>query len=101
MLCLRCSAVFDKEAAKSVEGFLPHPERRNRRREKAPKYGFNKRGVPYKMKPSDQGSSRTYRGTFTPSPKSPTDAWVFSRGKKTGHATPPTKWVKRVASTPH
>jgi len=46
MLCPRCSAVFDKEAAKYVEGFLPHNERRNGRREKAPKYGFNKRGVP-------------------------------------------------------
>jgi len=101
MLCPRCSAVFDKEGEKSVEGFLPHHELRNGRREKAPKYGFNKRGVPYKMKPSDQGSSRTHRGTFTSSTKSPTDAWVFSGGKKTDHTNPSTKWVKRVASKPH
>jgi len=52
MLYPRCSAVFDKEAAKSVEGFLPHTERKNGRGENRPKYGFNKRGVPYKMKPS-------------------------------------------------
>jgi len=101
MLCPRCSAVFDKEAAKFVEGFLPHTERKSRRVENRPKYGFNKRGVPYKMKPSDQGSSRTHKGTFNPPLKSPTDTWVFSGGKKTCHATPPTKWVKRMATTPH
>jgi len=28
MLCPRCSAVFDKEAAKSVEGFRPQPNRK-------------------------------------------------------------------------
>ena len=28
MLCSRCSAVFDNEAAKSVEGFLPNKERK-------------------------------------------------------------------------
>jgi len=101
MLCPRCSAVFDKEAAKFVEGFLPHTERKNGRVENRPKYGFNKRGFPYKMKPSYQGSNKTHRGTFNPSPKSPTDTWVFSGGKKTSHATPPTKWVERVATTPH
>jgi len=82
MLCPRCSAVFDKEAVKSIEGFLPHTKRKSGREENRPKYGFNKRGVPYKMKPSYQGSSRTHRGTFNPPPKSPTDVWVFSRGKK-------------------
>jgi len=101
MLCPRFSAVFNKEAPKSVEGFLPHTECKSKRVENRPKYGFNKRGVPYKTKPSDRGSSRTHRGTFNPPPKSPTDTWVFLRGKKTGHATPPTKWVKRMATTPH
>jgi hypothetical protein len=28
MLCPRCSAVFDKEAAKSVEGFRPQTKRK-------------------------------------------------------------------------
>jgi len=101
MLCPRCSAVFDKEAAKFVKGFLPHTERKSRWVGNCPKYGFNKRGVPYKMKTLDQSSGRTHRGTFNPPPKSPTDTWVFSRGKKTGHATPPTKWVERMATTPH
>jgi len=101
MLCPRCNAIFDKEAEKSVEGFLPHTEHKSRWVENRPKYGFNKRGVPYKMKPSGQSSGRTHKGTFNPPPKSPTDTWVFSGGKKTGHATPPTKWVRRMATTPH
>jgi len=101
MLCPRCSAIFNKEAAKSVEGFLPYTERKSKWVENRPKYGFNKRGVPYKMKPSDKSSCRTHKGTFNPRPKCPTDTWVFSGGKKTGHATPPTKWVKRRATTPH
>ena len=69
--------------------------------ENRPKYGFNKRGVPYKMKPSEQNPGRTHRRTFNPPPKSPTNTWVFSGGKKTGYTTPPTKWVKRVALTAH
>jgi len=49
MLCPRCSVVFDKEAATSVKRFLLHTERKNGRVENRPKYGFNNRGVPYKM----------------------------------------------------
>jgi len=30
MLCPRCSVVFDKEAAKSIEGFHPRPKRKGR-----------------------------------------------------------------------
>jgi len=96
MLCPRCSAVFDKEATKSVEEFLPHTEHKEGWVENRPKYGFNKRGVPYKMKPSEQNPGRTHRRTFNPPPKSPTDTWVFSRGNKTGYT-----WVKRMATTPH
>jgi len=77
MLFPRCSAVFDKEVAKSIEGFLPHIERKSIWVENRPKYGFNKRGVPFKMKPSDQSSGRTHRGTFNPPPKSQIDTWVF------------------------
>jgi len=101
MLCPRCSAMFDKEAAKYVEGFLPHTKRERGWFENRPKFGFNKRGVPYKMKSSKQNSGREHKNTFNPPSKIPTDTWVFSRGKKTGYSTPPTKWVKRVATTPH
>jgi len=100
MLCPRCSAIFDKEAAKSVEGFLPHKKREGGWVENRPKYGFNKRGVPYKMKSSEQNPGRNHRKTFNPPSKIPADTWVFSGGKKTGYTTPPTKWVKRIV-TPH
>jgi len=50
MLCPRCSALFDKEAVKFVEGFLPHTKNEGGWVENRPKYSFNKRGVPYKMK---------------------------------------------------
>ena len=37
MLYPRCSAIFDKEAAKFVEGFLPHTERKGGWLENRPK----------------------------------------------------------------
>ena len=46
MLCLRCSAVFDKEATKFVEGFRPQPKKKGRWTDGRPKFGFNKRGLP-------------------------------------------------------
>jgi len=99
MLCPKCSVVFDKEAAKSVEGFRPHPNRKDRWTDNHPKYGFNKRGVPYKMKSKEKGPHRNRQNTFNPPSKSPTDTWVFSSGKKYGYSAPTTKWVKRVATT--
>jgi hypothetical protein len=50
MLCPRCSTVFDKEAAKSVEGFRPQAKHKGGWVDNRPKFGFNKRGIPYKMK---------------------------------------------------
>jgi len=99
MLCPRYSAVFDKEAAKYVEGFRPQPNRKDRWVDNRPKYGFNKRGVPYKMKSAEKGPRRNHQNTFNPSFKSPTDTWVFSGGKKYGYSAPTTKWVKMVAIT--
>ena len=77
MLCPRCSAVFDKETAKSVEGFRPRSKRKRRWADNRQKFGFN------------------------PPAKSPTDTWVFSGGKKSGYSAPPTKWVKRISTTPN
>ena len=54
MLCLRCSAVFDKEDAKFVEGFRPQPKKKARWTYGCPKFGFNKRDMPYKMKPVER-----------------------------------------------
>jgi hypothetical protein len=78
MLCPRCSAVFDKEAAKSVEGFRPQAKRKGGWVDNRPKFGFNKRGIPYKMKTLEQNPCKNHRKTFNPSAKAPTDTWVFS-----------------------
>jgi len=99
MLCPRCSAVFDKKAAKFVEGFRPQPNRKDRWVDNRPKYGFNKRGVPYKMKSVEKGPHRNHKKKFNPPSKSPTDTWVFSGGKRAGYSALTTKWVKRVTTT--
>jgi hypothetical protein len=101
MLCPRCSAVFDKEGAKSVEGLRPQAKRKGGWVDNQPKFGFNKRGVPYKMKASEKNPGKSHRKTFNLSSKTPTNTWVFFGGKKSGYSAPPTKWVKRVATTSH
>jgi len=101
MLFPRCSAVFDKEAAKSVEGFRPRSKRKGRWADNRQKFGFNKTGVPYKMESIERNTNKNQRKTFNPPAKSPTDTWVFSGGKKSGHSAPLAKWVKRVATAPN
>jgi len=101
MLCPRCIAIFDKEAARYVEGFQPRPKRKGGWTDNRRKFGFNKRGVPYRMGPAEKDTNRNQRKTFNPHAKSPTDTWVFSGGKKSGHSAPPTKWVKRIVTTPN
>jgi len=101
MLCPRCSAMFDKEAAKSVEGFRPQPNRKDQWVDNRPKYDFNKRGVPYKMKSVEKGPHRNHKKTFSPPSKSHTDTWVFSGGKRFSYSAPTIKRVKRVATTPN
>jgi hypothetical protein len=101
MLFPRHRAVFDKEVARSIEDFRPQSKRKNGWADSHPKFGFNKRGVPYKMKFSDKNPSRNQKKTFNPPAKSPTDTWVFSGGKRSGYSAPPTKWVKRVTTTPN
>ncbi|KEH41558.1 hypothetical protein MTR_1g052285 [Medicago truncatula] len=100
MLCPRCSAVFDKEAAKSIEGFQPQTKHKGGWTDNRPKFVFNKRGVPYKMKLTENLQSGNWKKTFSPPARSPTDAWVFSEGKKSGYSAPPTKWVKKMAPIP-
>jgi hypothetical protein len=99
MLCPRCNAVFDKVVAKSIEGFRPQTKRKGGWVDNRPKFGFNNRGVPHKMKSLEQNPGKNHRRTFSPSSKTPTDTWVFSGGKKSGYSTPLTKWLKRVATT--
>jgi len=101
ILCPRCNAVFDKEDAKSVEGFRPQSKRKSKWVDNRPKFGFNKRDIPYKMKTTTGNSNGNKMRTFNPAAKSPTHTWVFSGGKRSGYSTPPTKWVKRIATTPN
>jgi len=58
MLCPRCSVVFDKKAVKSVEGFRPQEKRKAKWTDNRPKFGFNKRGIPYKMKYAEGNPNR-------------------------------------------
>jgi len=99
MLCPRCSAVFGKEVAKSVEGFQPQSKRKGGWADNHQKFVFNKRGVPYNMKVTERNPNKNQRKTFDPSAKSPTDTWVVSGGKKSGYSASPTKWVKRIATS--
>jgi len=101
MLYPRCSAVFDKEAATSIEGFQPRPKRKGGWTDSRRRFGFNKRGVPYMMGSAEKDANRNQRKAFNPPAKAPTDTWVFSGGKKSGHSAPPTKWVKRIVTTPN
>ena len=53
------------------------------------------------MESTKRDTKKNQRKTFNPPTKSPTDTWVFSGGKKSGHSAPLTKWVKRVATAPN
>jgi len=101
MLCHRCSSVFDKEAAKSVDGFQPQSKRKGKWVDNRPKFGFNKRGISYKMTYANGNSNRNQTKTFKPPAKSPTNTWVFFGGKKSGYSAPPTKWIKIIGTTPN
>lgn len=74
MLCPRCSVVFDKEAAKSVEGFRPQTKPNRKGDKNRSKFDFNKRGVPYKMKDPENDSRKAQGKTFRPQVGSSTEA---------------------------
>jgi len=91
--------VFDKEAAKNVEGFRPQLKRKGKWTDKRPKFSFDKRSVPHKDTPPTRNQKRGQAKTFTPPCKSPTEQWVFLGGKKSNYISPTSKWVKRATST--
>jgi len=90
-MCRRCSVVFDKEAAKNVEGFRPRPKRKGSSENFHST--FQRHTPPIRHQKKDQVK------TFTPPSNSPTEKWVFSDGKKSNYISPPAKWVKRTTST--
>jgi len=48
MLCPRCSTVFDKKAAKNIEGFQPQSKRKEKWADKRPMFSFEKANIPFK-----------------------------------------------------
>jgi len=48
MLCPKCSVVFDKEAAKNIEGFRPQSKRKGKWVHRQPKFDFNRSDLTYK-----------------------------------------------------
>lgn len=100
MLCPRCSAIFDKEDAKAIEGAQSQTKWKGKKKDNRPKFNFNKRGIPYKDHAAGNSRKRNRRGTFNPSTNSPTNTWVFSGGRKSGYSAPPSKWVKRKVPAP-
>jgi len=99
MLCHRCSAVFDKQAAKNIEGFKPQSKRKGKWVDRKPKFDFNRSDLTYKASTQRTFSKKSQMKTFTPPSKCPTEKWVFSGGRKSNCNARPTKWVKRVTST--
>ena len=96
MLCPRCSTVFDKKAAKNVEGFRPQSKRKGKWADKRPKFSFERANIPFKDTSHIANQKNRPAKTFTPPSKSPNNQWVFSGGKKPNYKSPPAKWVKKV-----
>jgi len=95
MICPRCSAVFDKKAAKNVEGFRPRSKRKGKLADIKPKFSFEKANISIKDTSSTANQKNGPMKTFSPPSKSPNNQWVFSGGKKPNDKSPPTKWVKK------
>ena len=96
MLYPRCNTVFDKEAAKKVEGFRPQSKRKGKWVNKRPKFDFNKSDLTQKASTPNKFSKKNQGKTFIPPSKSPIEQWVFSSGKKPNYVSPLSKWVKRT-----
>ena len=96
MLCPRCSAIFDKKAAKNVEGFRPKTKRKGKWANKRPKFSFDKANIPFKDTSPTANQKKGPVKTFSPPSKSQNNQWVFFGGKKPNHKSPPKKWVEKV-----
>ena len=82
MICPRCGAVFDKEAARNIEGFKPQSKSKGKWVDKSPKFDFNISNLTYKASTQKTFSKKSQMKTFTPPSKPPTEKWVFSGVKK-------------------
>jgi len=93
MLCLRCSAIFDKKAAKNVKGFQPKTKRKGKWADKRPNFSFDKSNIPFKDTSPIANQKKGPVETFTPPSKSPNNQWIFSEGKKPNHKSLTEQWV--------
>jgi len=87
MICPRCSAVFDKEAASNIVGFRPQSKRKGKWVDRKPKFDFNRRDLTYKASTQKTFSKKSRMRTFTPPSGSPAEKWVFSVKKVTSTNT--------------
>jgi len=97
MLCPRSSDVFDKKAAKNVEGFRPQSKQKGKWVDKRPMFSFKKANIPLKDTSPTANQKKGPMKTFFPPSKSPNNQWVFSGGKNPNHKSSPTKWVKKAS----
>jgi len=86
MLCLRCSVVFDKEATKGLEGFIPKPKKREKwYGDHRPKFSFNKSYISF----INNSSTTTYVNKSGQGkafvPYAPDQKWVQLTHKNVQH----------------
>jgi len=86
MLCPRCSAVFDKEATKGLEGSIPKPSKRGKwSADHRPKFSFTKGYVPFiNNSLTTNYVNQSGRGK-TLVPYAPNQEWVQSTHKNVQH----------------
>jgi len=84
MLCPRCSYVFDKEATKSLEGFIPKSKNRGKwSADHRPKFSFTKSYIPFVNNSSTTNyvNKNAHGKTFVPHAKVHMQKWVHSSHK--------------------
>jgi len=100
MLCPRCSSVFNKEATKSIEGFIPKSKKIGKWYvDHRPKFSFTKSYIPFINNSSTTNYvNKNGQGkTFVPHAKAPVQKWVHSTHKNVQYRK--NNVVKGYAST--
>lgn len=66
MLCHRCSAVFDVEAAKMLEETGMHDPRKGKREVSTASFTFEKQGVPHRIEEYRRQFRQPHQRTYCP-----------------------------------
>jgi len=86
MLCPRCSVVFDKEATKGLEGFIPKPKKRGKwYGDHRPKFSLTKSYIPFIYNSSTTNYVNKSGQGKTLVPYAPNQKWVQSAHKNVQH----------------